>query len=233
MDPNANIANTPPPPVVPTGPSTGDKLKKTKRNFIIVTILLVIMVILAMFLTFRAFVSGAQLSDKYDEGTTAGKKQQAIADQNTLKDLAENPFRTYTAPESLGSFQISFPRNWSLSLSSNASGSDLDAQANPDYVDVNADKFALHIIDKSGNYESEKSKYSSLAKNSKGKLKVDEIKVSNITATRVTGALDNTLTNATLVFLPNRDKVLYLQTDDNDKYAQTFTEILAKAKINP
>lgn len=232
MDPQYPDPVAPPPPPSPTIQSTQDKLKKTRANFLIVSVLAVILLLTVGLLSFRAFVNTGKLNRTYNDGVAAGKKDQANADAAKIKDISENPYRTYTAAKELGAFQVSFPRNWSLWQSSNESDP-LQAIANPEVVDDLAKLYALRFTMHNGNFSEIKTKYEGLIKSTKNKVSESSVKISGIDSFKFTGLLSTTTPNATITLVPVRDKVLEIQTDDNSKYTQAYNEILNKIKINP
>ncbi len=221
--------NTPPP--VPPGVSSQDKYKKTKQRLWIVSGVAVVLLIATGFLVFRATVTTGQLDNSYNKGFAAGKDDQSNSDQAKIKDITENPYRSYTGPDAYGNFVLYFPRNWSFVVTTLQP--DFTSLASPDYVNSSSDKQAFRFTIRTGKYGDAKSKYDALVRNSKKQLVSKEITVSGINGTSYTGVLDTKITNGTVVILPLRDKVVTFQTDDNSAYSQYFTEMLNKVKINP
>ncbi len=224
---------TPPAPAGGPQPSqsTQDKLSKAKTNLILVSVVAVLLLGTVAYLSSKAFATSKKLNATFSSGEATGRQDQKKADAAEIKNISENPPRTYRAPDPFGAFVVTFPRNWSYVV--NLNNTLYNAYANPDYVDEPSDFFALRVNMKAANYDDLKKSYASKVKTSKGALVGVDTRISNIEAAKYTGKIDAKFANGTVVIIKVRDKVLTLQTDDNAKYGSYFDEILDKIKINP
>lgn len=223
--------NTPLPKVkLPKAPE--QKLKRLRIYFIISLVLLLTLIVLILVMLPKVKATAKVLTSRYQVGMTDGRIAQKEDDRGKIKDANENPYRTYQADPSNGSFSLTFPRNWSLSTSS--SGADqLIGFADPDFVDQKKNKYALRFILRDAKYPTQKDKYQNLVKNSKGKLKGEDTEASGIKGSKYTGFLEDVKSNGIVVLIPVRDKTLLIQTDNSELFTQNYQEVLNKAKILP
>ncbi|MDP4038539.1 MAG: hypothetical protein Q8P54_01045 [bacterium] len=241
MDPNQN-----PMPNVPTAGMQAkrpvDLLKRNKLLKIIIIVLLVLILIMlgiSIWFGYRAFINQKDLDSKYQAGVSDGRSIQKSEDRALAKKETENPYRTYKAPNAYGGFEVSFPKNWSLTIDSTTTDP-IIAYAHPDDVDIKSDKFALRFILENAQFAVTKIKFDKQTKEAKRNFTAAATKVSGIDAVRYTGILESKTNDpketkkiGTVVIVPVRDKTLIFQTDSNENYLNYFNEILSRVKIFP
>jgi hypothetical protein len=160
----------------------------------------------------------------------AQKKSDAAA----AKTASESPYRSYTAPADFGSFAIFFPKNWSgYAQTSTSDQTQVNLALNPDFVtetngDI-ADPVATRVKLVSTLTPAAMSQYTGLIKT--GKLTSQNVTVSGIKGTELTGAFPDKITVAA-VYLPVRGQTMILSCE-NAQYLPEFNLILSQAKINP
>jgi len=220
-----------PMPVEPQGKPSIEKLKRTKLMLIGVSIVAVILLITTLVFAAGASTTSAALDARYNEGVSDGKAAQKEADTVAYNKATISSTRTYTAPVVNGSFQITFPKAWNLSVDSTSS-KPVDGLIDPDYVSQIADEHALRftLVDKS--FESMKKEYDEFA--NKG-AKRTEVEVSGIKGYQYVGKINKDAKDAvgTATIVPLRDKTMLLQTDNNKNYADAYNQMLQTAKLIP
>jgi hypothetical protein len=182
-------------------------------------------------LAHRATTSLDQQKALAAKTAAAAQKQSDAKDQLTAN---ESPYRSYTAPGDFGSFVIYFPKNWSgYSQTSTSNQIQVNLALNPNFVTatngVPADPVATRVKLVSELQPVAMTQYNDLVK--LGKLKTQEILVSNIKGTELTGTFSDKITVA-MVFLPVRGQTMILSCE-NAQYLPEFNVILGQAKINP
>lgn len=214
--------------------TTTQKYKKIKILLYICLGVIGVLLILSIVFGVRAFINTGHLNKKFAEGKEAGAGEQLVRDQEKIKDVTENPFRTYKAPDASGAFELSFPKNWNLMVTTGSAVGEITGLLNPDYVDSKADKYAMRFNLKPLKYVETQKNYDKIKKDSKGKVNSEEIVVSDIKGIRYFGRINKKDDkDKTIVILPVRDKSLILQTDNNEVYLSDFNRVLSQAKIYP
>lgn len=216
------------------GPTTAQIIAKNKKMQIVLLVAIGLLAILTLVFGYRAFISQGQLDKSFAAGKKAGGEEQLKLDAEKIKDVSENPFRTYKSPDSTGAFEISFPKNWSLAVTPVGNGGELTGLLNPDYVDTKTEKYAMRFNLKLVAYSKTEDTYKKQMADSKGRIKSEEITVSDIKGIRYFGRFNKKDTvDKTFIILPVREKSLILQTDNNDVFLTDFNRVLSQAKIYP
>jgi hypothetical protein len=180
----------------------------------------------------KANTATTTLNNQVNHAVSQAKTDQKKADDEAAIKANESPFRSYIAPVSDGSFQINFPKNWSGWVDQEPSGTQVSLAVNPDFVrkSNNADELMatrVQLIERpSAQYMQQ------FAGNiQRGTIKQANTTISGQPAYDLTGQFSDQKTSR-MVVVPVRDKVLIF-INENNKYAQEFTTILAQAKIIP
>ncbi len=178
----------------------------------------------------------ASADSKYLAGLAEGKAQQQKEDQATFFSQQSAEFRTYTAPDAYGAFEIGFPRAWSFFLTAE-NGDQLTGIVNPDIVDYTGNKrFATRFGIKNRKFTDVRKDYDNKMKDKKYPLTLTQISVSGIDSIKYSGNIDHNKDgiNSQIVLVPVRDKTVYFQNDiANSDLSPVFDKILASSKINP
>ncbi|QQR53233.1 hypothetical protein IPG36_04080 [bacterium] len=172
------------------------------------------------------------LISKVTDAVTAAKAEQKEADDAAYTLQAENPYRSYTAPVSFGSFEVKFPKSWASFVEEKSSGTQVNLQLNPEFVKTTnsaAEPNAARIILLEQTQNQFMGTIDSQVKN--GKLKKSVTTVSGLPAFDVTGTFSDKKT-IRQVIVPVRDKVI-LFNSENKNYASQFNEILTQSRIIP
>lgn len=228
-----------PPPSISTAgkssPTTTQKLEKQKKLLIACLVVIGLLIITSVVLGVRAFINNGILEKYFADGKEKGKQEQLEADRKKIKDIAENPYRSYTAPDRSGAFVITFPKNWNIAVTpGNSSNGELTGLLNPDSVDMKTDKYAMRFNLQPVKFAETQKKYDKIVQDSKGKVKSEEIIVSDIHGFRYKGRINKKDDkDKTIIILPVRDKTLTLLTDNNEVFESDFNTILANSKIYP
>lgn len=204
------------------------------------------MIVLVVLLGIGAAVFAVMALVEFNAATVASKnlqsKEQAVADkakadQKKADDQAysiagESPFRQYVAPVEDGSFQISFPKDWSGYVDQESTGTQVSLTVNPDFVRRTNDQDELaaarvQLIERSSTQYM--NAFNSYIK--QGTIKQANITISGQSGYDLTGQFSDKKTTRQVI-IPVRDKVLVF-INENSKYASEFNQILAQSKIIP
>lgn len=195
---------------------------------------LILFAVLAIYGFGQAHRATASLQSGEAAAAKTAKAAQKATDDKAQLAANESPFRSYTAPGDFGSFVIYFPKNWSGYVQTNTNGmTQVDLALNPDFISatngIPADPVAARVKLVQALTPSEISPYTGLVK--LGKLKQQDITVSGIKGTEITGTFPDNITVAT-VFLPVRGQTMLISCE-NSKYLPEYNVMLSQAKINP
>lgn len=187
-----------------------------------------------------AYRSSTDARDTLDS-QVATARQDSAAKQKKIDEEAnikanQLPYRTYTAEAVDGGFTLQIPKSWSLYAGhNNGNTTQLDLAANPDIVNYNlasngisTQAFKLQIVRKS--VQEVVKGYDDRVK--KKELTSSGVQVSGISATKLTGTIDDQRHQGSVVILAVRDKTMIIQNQDKN-YASEFQQILSSAKIIP
>lgn len=245
--PQYNPPTTPPqyqypvsPPQQPTPPggkptvTTEEKLKRKQIILIVVSVLAGIFFLAAAIMTPFMIMNQKKLDASYKKGEESGKVAQRNVDNEEYAKKLNSEFTTYKAREEDGSFEISYPKYWSVSTNS-AGMEQLLGFAHPDKVDLTTGVYALRFTLRKARIEETKKIYDQYLKNKKQELKMEPVTIpGNISGYKYTGLLDQRAPNkGTAIIIPVRDKTLILQTDKNDGYLDMYNKIISQIKIYP
>jgi hypothetical protein len=207
---------------------------------LVLTIFLCIGMVLFGVLSIAAYstnaTTNANLATSNAAAAQAAATSQKHADTVANTKANELPYQTYTADPLFGSFQLQFPKSWSVYSEENGSnGTALDIIADPAIVSVNDDQnainthqFELQLVSESLTQVNQG--YAENLKN--GTLASKATTVSGIPATWYQGAIDNQRHTGVAITMQVRDKVMIITTDTLD-YLSEFQTILSTAKISP
>ncbi len=216
--------------------SVAEQLKFYKMLTIILGGFSVILLIATFFFGARAFINDDKLTEATKQGQLQGATAQKTIDEKKYIEEKNSDFRTYTAPQEAGSFQVDIPKSWSLAITQNDSTALLSALSMPDYVDTKLEKYALRFSLQNKNIDTIKKPLDNLAKEpdaKKRKVSSEEVTISGIKGVRYTGQISSKISNGTLILVPLRDKTFSIQTDDNTTYLTVFNAIVSNLKLNP
>ncbi len=232
LDPSMPDMPTPTMPVEqPTGGGKhGEELKKFQIIALVLGVLALLFFVTTLVYASQASKQAAANASKYAEGQEAGKKEQKEADTLAYNKEVTSSTRTYTAPVVNGSFEMSYPKAWSLSVDSDSSYP-VNGFINPGFVTVTSPEQALRFTLINQPYDSIKKRYDDNARNSKAKSK--EVTVSGIKGVQYTGNINDKSKTAvgTVTIVPLRDKTMLMQTDNNKLYLDTYQQMLDTAKL--
>lgn len=231
MDPMAGDPIGPQSPVPPVIPPDEGGMNMTKIYQIGLGILGFILLILLIFVF--VYRSKANRTQKYIDGVVAqavDKKDKEDKDYCAIekKDIRENPWATYKAPDDFGAFTFTIPRNWSVyeNFDMNANNP-YTVYFNPDKVaydsTLNSIHSALQVTISKKLYDQEIKEMKDKLKQSKAPTTEEQVKVSNFDATKFTYVdKDKGNKRVAAVLVPYRDRVLFIQTDDYDQWNQNY-----------
>lgn len=209
------------------------KAKLKKMQFMLIGVSLVAVILLVTTLVFAAGASSttAALDAKYTSGVEDGKAEQKKADVAEYNKATVSSTRVYTAPVVHGSFQITYPKAWNLSVDSSSS-LPVDGLIDPGYVNLQSNEHALRFTLIDSPYETMKKKLDELTK--KG-VKRTEVTVSGIKGYQYVGKVNDKSKDAvgTVTIVPLRDKIMSMQTDSNELYSDAYKQMVATAKLIP
>ncbi len=220
-----------PMPVGPQGTPSAEKLKRTKLMLIGVSVVAVILLITTLVFAAGASTTTAQLDARYNSGVEDGKAAQKKADIAEYNKATVSSTRTYTAPVVHGSFQITYPKAWNLSVDSSSSVP-VDGLVDPAYVNLVSPEHALKFSLQDKSFENVKKDYDDFVQ--KG-AKRTEVTVSGIKGYQYVGKINEEAKQAvgTVTIVPLRDKTMLLQTDSNELYADAYKQMVETAKLIP
>jgi hypothetical protein len=160
------------------------------------------------------------------------KQAQKKLDDEANAQANESPYRSYVAPTEYGSFEIKFPKVWSSYIDQEPTGKQVSLVMNPDFVrrTNNTDELVaarVQLIEQTK--DSFMQQFTSLVK--RNVLKQADTTISGQKAFDLTGAFADKKTTR-MVVVPVRDKVLVFY-NENSKYGDEFSQILAQSKVIP
>ncbi len=207
------------------------KLKKIKFMLIGVSIVAVILLVTTLVFASGASTTTAALDAKYAAGLEDGKAEQKKIDVAEYNKATVSSTRTYTAPVVHGSFEITYPKAWNLSVDTSSSVP-VDGLVDPAYVNLASPEHALKFALQDKSFESSKKDYDDFVK--KG-AKRTEVTVSGIKGYQYVGKINEDAKQAvgTVTIVPLRDKTMLLQTDSNELYADSYRQMVETAKLIP
>ncbi len=217
--------------------SLGDNQTKLFRmlTFVLGGVSIILLILVMVFAT-RAFINDSKLSEATQQGQKDGAAAQKKIDEAQLAKTQNSDFRTYTAPESAGSFTVDIPKSWSLEISTEDGEGSISGIAMPDYVETKLEQYALRfsLLDKKLDEVKKPLDSISTDKGStKKKVTMQEETVSGIKSFRYTGQISSKIPNGTIILIPLRDKTFSIQTDDNTKYLEVYNTIVKNLRLNP
>ncbi len=168
---------------------------------------------------------------------TANKAVVQAADAKTYAEAAKQPLMTYAGPEAYGSVHISYPKTWSLYVSTPVTSSGLpNNYFNPVSISSLSDSKSIYALRMQVLGQSYASVVNSFADSVKsGKTAVAPYTLSNVPnviGIRADGLLNNGETGSMVVF-PIRDKTLEIWTE-SATYVPDFNDtILPKVTFSP
>lgn len=223
-----------PPGGAPKTVTTEDKLKRKQIMFIIAAVTAGVFFLSTAILTPFVIINQGKLDASYKKGEESGKVAQRNIDNEEYAKKLNSEFTTYKAREEDGSFEISYPKYWSVSTNS-AGMEQLLGYAHPDKVDMKTGVYALRFTLRKARIEETKKLYEQSLKNKKQEMKMEPVTIpGNIQGYKYTGFLDQKAPNkGTAIIIPVRDKTLVLQTDKNDGYLDMYNKIISLVKIYP
>ena len=228
-----------PPGMQPTsgsskGTTSAEQAKRSKLLFTIAASIAGVLFVACLVLIYFATINQGKLNAEFKKGQTDGKVAQRTADNEEYSNKLNSEFTTYKAREEDGSFEVSYPKYWSIST--NSSGQDqLLAYAHPDKVDMTTGVYALRFTLRKARVEESRKVWDQLLKNKKQQLQMEAVTIpGNIQGYKYTGFLEQKAPNkGTAIIVPVRDKTLIFQTDKNEGYLDMFNKIISQVKIYP
>jgi hypothetical protein len=215
------------------GKTSSQKVQRNKLLMIVLAVTVGILFITTIVFAMRASTTQNNLDAKYNGGYQDGSAAQKSKDEKQFASDTIKDTRTYTAPESYGSFELTLPKSYSLWVNPNQNGN-INGVANPNVVDGKSDIQAFRFNQATNSFDSEKRRYDGLAKQKGNNITTEEVIVSGIKGLKYTGKIDQkTKLESTYIILPVRDKVVTLQTDSNKDYLEAFNAIVKQLKLNP
>lgn len=176
-------------------------------------------------------VAKANMAKTLAAARKQGRKEQLKIDQAAALKEAQNPFRSYKAPEGIGRFELKFPKNWSAQLSEDMEKTEqLRLVAHPDFVRIGEeDKTAYALV-----VELHKRRSTDILEGyndrvTEGNLRSSSVTVSGIASTRYEGEYEDDRKGA-IVVIPLRDKTLTIATQDRQYFSQ-LAEVLSQSKL--
>ncbi|MEK9195816.1 MAG: hypothetical protein AAB914_00440 [Patescibacteria group bacterium] len=145
----------------------------------------------------------------------------------------KEPYRVYTGPESFGSFNLSYPKTWSVYEDNKPAGASVKFQ--PAVVPAGADVSLATIVEVVDvKYDSEIKKYESQVKS--GEMKATPYalpKVPSVKGLRFEGQLPGGKKTGIVVVLPLRDKTIKITSESPDYFGDYNNAILASFNFIP
>ena len=179
-----------------------------------------------------SYRSGQQAKNTLEQAKAAakeaGRKEQKAED---IK-LAEQPYRSYIAPRTMGGFEIKFPKSWSSLLEEDAAEKQLELIVHPDFVrtgDEEETKHALVVKLVEERTAALLRDYNELVADKQ--VSARAVKVSGLAATWFEGSYTDDH-NGAIVLIPYRDKTITIETQDK-QFLPQLAQVLAESKITP
>ncbi len=145
----------------------------------------------------------------------------------------KEPYRVYTGPESFGSFNLSYPKTWSVYDDNKQSGSIVKFQ--PAVVPAGDDVSLATVVEVvDTKYDSEIKKYESQVK--AGEMKASPYalpKVPSVKGLKFEGQLPSGKKTGVVVILPLRDKTIKITSESPDYFVDYNNAVLASFTFIP
>lgn len=185
------------------------------------------------------FVFGIRLAKNNTIKTTEVKEaltKQEKALNKSFQEEREKTTTKYTAEDIFGGFEFNYPKVWSTNIKRGDADPQLRFFADPGLIvmrDEQGPEVALRIYVYTGKYAEKVKSAESEIKSRKLSVKVEEVTLSGLTGKRFTGKTKEGINNnRSYVYLPLREKTLYIGTDNYDLFGKQFDSILNSFKIS-
>lgn len=210
-------------------------LQRPKKHF---NVLLLPLILAAVFLVIALGFGIWAFSGREDYKNNADRKisaavavaEKKLSDEKEAEFLEreKQPLKTFEGPATFGSLKISYPKTWSAFITqSDKAAIPIDGYLHPDVVPglQSGTAYALHFQVTSVTYDQELKKFEGDTKS--GKVKVSPVtapKVSGVAGVRITGEVERGK-QGTLVMFPLRDKTLKIITE-SEQFNKDFDQII-------
>ncbi len=225
--------------IMPTssGPFSSNPSGKNRGALVVMLLIVlglgtVIFGALTVFFSTKIITVTSDANKRVTAAATNARTDQKKLDEAATALATESPFKTYTAPEELGSFVINYPKTWSNSLDQESSGTQLQFVSTPNFFQRSFGQdqpVAARVIFQQRTKDQYLGQFSTQIK--KGTIKQTDTTVDGQPAYNLVGQFIDHKTVRQVV-IPVRDKVLVYSTE-NSQYATEFNAMLAQAKVIP
>ena len=178
----------------------------------------------------------------YDEAQTDLDGKIALAEAEARREQAEiyeakfaeyrkEPNRDFVGPDDFGRLTFSYPKTWSVHVSTNASaGGTYEAYLNPGVVPPieNDTRYALRVTIETADYEEVLTEYDSQLED--GALRSSTFSANGENGVRLDGNFDDNIRGAAVIF-KIRDKTVTMRTDA-DTFKPDFEKLIKTISFN-
>ena len=168
------------------------------------------------------------------------KRQQQISDNKQFMVAEQNPFTSYIGPQTYGSINISYPKNWSSYVSTTGNNNyPVDGYFYPATLpsvhESNPTDFALRLRVVPILYSQVLQQYNAFEQGGNVTVSAYALpKLPSIVGVKVVGKLlDNTLKTGTVIILPLRNNTLEIWTEGNAYQNIFVNNILPSVTFSP
>lgn len=162
--------------------------------------------------------------------------KQAAELNKSFQEEREKTTTKYVAEDLFGAFEFSYPKVWSTNLKRSDSDPELRFLADANLIIMKDDagpETALRVVISTDSLSELVKKAESDVKSKKLAVKEEDIILSGLSGKKFTGKTkEKDQTNRAFVYLPLRDKTLYIGTDNYDLYGKQYETILKSFKIS-
>ncbi|OGL31325.1 hypothetical protein A3F37_03095 [Candidatus Saccharibacteria bacterium RIFCSPHIGHO2_12_FULL_41_12] len=152
---------------------------------------------------------------------------------NEFVQKEKEPYRVYNGPESFGSFNLSYPKTWSVYEDNSGSASTVKFQ--PAVVSSGVDVSLATVVEVTNiQYDTEVKKYESQVK--AGEMKATPYslpKVPSVKGLRFEGQIPGGKKSGVVVVLPLRDKTIKISSQSTDYFGDYNNAVLATFTFIP
>ncbi len=152
---------------------------------------------------------------------------------NEFVQKEKEPYRQYAGPEAFGSFNLSYPKTWSVYQDDGQSGTRVAFQ--PGFVPSDQDVSLATVVEVTNTkYDQEITQYESKVKS--GEMKATPYSLPNVPSVkglRFEGDFPAGKKSGIVVVLPLRDKTIKIISESTDYYGDYNNAVLASFKFIP
>ena len=204
----------------------------------VVSLLFIIVLVLFFVYFQKADRTEEYINSRISEATSIKEDEMVTSCELQKKEIQENPWVSYTAPNMLGAFSYQYPRGWSKHQIF-----DINAQIpytsyfNPDMVEYDSSLRNIHapleVYVSKNLYSKELDGLEKKAVKSKEKYEISDIKISEFNGRKFYYKDQDLQRFVNVIIIPYRDRTLIIKTDNARDYQNYFDQFAESFILTP